>query len=175
MIKLKLKLRYQTFEIPGYPDYSLHRYGDNDFRVWSKPRKDALGRGCGNCYLTNCLNQGYLNVNLHNNGVKQTIRIHQIVAWIFHKNPDSKPEVDHIDRDRSNNRPENLRWATRKEQIDNQGMRSDNISGTTGIGWNRRDKKWRVQLRVDGRQKNFGDYENLNDAIAKLEKIKSQN
>lgn len=45
-------------------------------------------------------------------------RIHRIVATAFHGNqPKGKPIVDHIDTNRQNNRPENLRWLSRLENI----------------------------------------------------------
>ena len=45
-----------------------------------------------------------------------TVRIHRIVAKAFHGNPPTREHVvDHIDTNRRNNRPENLRWLTRLE------------------------------------------------------------
>ena len=47
------------------------------------------------------------------------IPIHRIVAETFLPNPENKPTVDHINRVRDDNRLDNLRWATHKEQQDN--------------------------------------------------------
>ncbi len=46
--------------------------------------------------------------------------VHRLIAETFLPNPEQKPTVDHIDRDRENNSLENLRWATAKEQADNR-------------------------------------------------------
>ncbi len=47
-----------------------------------------------------------------------SVRIHRIVASAFHREPPSREfVVDHIDTNRQNNRPENLRWVTRLENI----------------------------------------------------------
>ncbi len=47
-----------------------------------------------------------------------SVRIHQIVATAFHGVPPTKEYVvDHIDTNRANNRPENLRWVTRMENV----------------------------------------------------------
>ena len=42
-------------------------------------------------------------------------RVHRLVATLFVPNPDNKSFVDHIDGDRYNNRADNLRWVTSKE------------------------------------------------------------
>lgn len=46
-------------------------------------------------------------------------RVHRLVAETFIPNPDNKPTVDHIDRNKTNNSIRNLRWATTQEQRDN--------------------------------------------------------
>lgn len=47
-----------------------------------------------------------------------SVRIHRIVATAFHSEPLTKEHVvDHIDTNKQNNRPENLRWVTRLENI----------------------------------------------------------
>jgi len=47
-----------------------------------------------------------------------SIRIHRIVATAFHGEPPTKEHVvDHIDTNKQNNRPDNLRWVTRLENI----------------------------------------------------------
>lgn len=46
------------------------------------------------------------------------VRVHQVVATAFHGSPeDPNMVVDHIDTNRCNNRPENLRWLTRLENV----------------------------------------------------------
>jgi hypothetical protein len=45
-----------------------------------------------------------------------SVRVHRIVATAFHGNPPTPQYVvDHVDTNRRNNRPENLRWLTRLE------------------------------------------------------------
>lgn len=47
---------------------------------------------------------------------KSTKSVHRLVALTFINNPEKKKTVDHIDDDRGNNKLDNLRWATSKEQ-----------------------------------------------------------
>ena len=46
--------------------------------------------------------------------------VHRMVAETFIDNPDKKPTVVHINGDKTNNCVENLRCATRKEQMNNR-------------------------------------------------------
>lgn len=61
-------------------------------------------------------------------------RVHRIVAYAFHGEPPTKQHVvDHIDTNRQNNRPENLRWLTRLENVLNNPItraRIENICGS---------------------------------------------
>lgn len=43
--------------------------------------------------------------------------IHRIVGWLFVPNPHNKPEINHLDRNKSNNHHSNLQWCTHKENI----------------------------------------------------------
>lgn len=44
-------------------------------------------------------------------------KVHRLVCMTFNENPEGKPEVAHNDGSRNNNRPSNLRWATRAENM----------------------------------------------------------
>ena len=66
-------------------------------------------------------NHGYMFIT--RGQLKKRIRVHRIVAETFIPNPDNKPEVDHINRIRNDNRVENLRWATRLENAQNRGSK----------------------------------------------------
>jgi hypothetical protein len=62
---------------------------------------------------------GYKMVSLSKNGEIRSYTIAQLVAQAFIPNPENKPEVDHINGDRTDNRVENLRWCTHKENMNN--------------------------------------------------------
>ena len=49
----------------------------------------------------------------------KSYQVHRLAAECFIPNPEHKPTVDHINRDSTDNRVSNLRWATMKEQVEN--------------------------------------------------------
>lgn len=63
--------------------------------------------------------RGYPMVQLYNRGVTKRYAVHRLIAMAFVLNPENKPEVDHVNTIRDDNRPENLRWVTRKENCNN--------------------------------------------------------
>lgn len=64
------------------------------------------------------LKKGYLRVSIWENGVRKRILVHRLVAQMFIPNKDkTKTQIDHINNNTSDNRVENLRWVTPKENI----------------------------------------------------------
>ena len=57
--------------------------------------------------------KGYLRVKLD-----KQYRVHRLVALAFIENPENKPEVDHIDGDKRNNKVDNLRWVTGEREYE---------------------------------------------------------
>ena len=76
-------------------------------------------------------NGGKLSVSIRMDGKYKKMYIHRLVALAYIPNPESKPQVDHIDGDNSNNIISNLRWCTNEE---NQNYRDEQgVSGKEGI------------------------------------------
>lgn len=58
---------------------------------------------------------GYVRILLYNKQKYKAKYVHILVAKAFILNPDNKPEVNHIDANKSNNSFDNLEWVTRQE------------------------------------------------------------
>lgn len=76
------------------------------------------------------------------NGSK--VYAHRLIFFIA--NGYSPKEVDHINGNRSDNRPSNLREVDRKQNSKNKACKSPIV----GVGWDKSRGKWRSQVMVDG-------------------------
>lgn len=63
--------------------------------------------------------RGYYVVSLNKDGVSKTFTLHRLIAKAFIPNPENKRFIDHINTIRTDNRIENLRWVTAKENANN--------------------------------------------------------
>lgn len=70
--------------------------------------------------LSQGYHRGYRNVSLCKNGKMKTYQVHRLVATAFIDNPNNKPCVDHINTVKNDNRADNLRWVTPKENDANE-------------------------------------------------------
>lgn len=85
-------------------------------RVRSVDRFDSMGRlHKSNIKAMRDNGNGYKTVQMYKDNKPKIGYVHRLVATAFIENPDNKPEVHHIDSDRSNNKLENLQWVTSKE------------------------------------------------------------
>lgn len=75
-----------------------------------------------------------------------------------------KIEVDHINRNRLDNRKSNLRIVTRQENMLNKSEYKNNTSGIKGVKWNKDRQKWQVQINHNKKRIHLGLYSDLEEA-----------
>ena len=125
-------------EVKGFPDYLIYPDG----RVWSKKRKIFL--------KPHTDINGYMFNRLCNDGKATAFKVHRLVAVHYIPNPENKKTIDHINRDKTNNNVENLRWATSKEQRKNQReykIYRNNTSGYKNISFCKGKNTWRFSSK----------------------------
>jgi hypothetical protein len=73
--------------------------------------------------------------------------------------------IDHIDRNKLNNKRKNLRKADKSLNALNCGLRTNNISGITGVSFCSRLQKWRSKITINKKQIELGYFKDKEDAI----------
>ncbi len=73
-------------------------------------------------------------------------------------------QVDHINRNKLDNRRKNLRICTQSENMHNARLQSNNTSGYKGIDWMKDTKRWRARLKVNGVTLNLGIFTDKKNA-----------
>ena len=103
-----------------------------------------------------------------------TIRIDQRdylahrLMWLYVYGGFPVLNVDHIDRDKTNNRPTNLRIATEKQNAENRPLKSKNSSGHRGVFYRKylKSKPWHVSITNNRKTIHVGYYATADEAIA---------
>lgn len=93
----------------------------------------------------------YLVHKTHKNNQYKYLRLHRLIMGLPPSN-ESDLYVDHINHNTLDNRKENLRVTTKKENSRNGTLRPNNVSGYTGVTYNansRRNKKYVAWICVD--------------------------
>ena len=89
--------------IPGFDNYAVSNRGN------LKNIKN------GNILKLQTNKSGYNEYTLAQNGIKKNFKIHRLVGILFIPNEDKKPQINHIDGNKTNNNVNNLEWCTAKE------------------------------------------------------------
>lgn len=91
------------------------------------------------------------------------------IRTYFHRyimSPGIGLEVDHINGNTLDNRRENLRICTHKQNIQNQKLRTDNTTGYKGVHYSERRHKYMACIRTNGKTIHMGGYETAEAAAA---------
>lgn len=73
--------------------------------------------------------------------------------------------VDHINRNKLDNRKANLRIVTNSQNMLNTGMYSNNTSGYKGVVYHKRDKRWVAQVKINYKNIILGRFKDIDNAI----------
>lgn len=99
-----------------------------------------------------CLNpDGYLYVKI-TGGIYAVHRL--VFIMVNGYNPEN--DIDHVNRNKSDNRPENIREVTRSCNNRNRSMMKSNTSGVTGVFWCKKKKRWKSSIKINGKIKYLG-------------------
>lgn len=103
-------------------------------RSWKIPGPSKRRSDTPKILKPNIIGNGYLKIKFTQKGRK--LFIHRLVAHHFISNPKNKPNVNHKNGIKTDNRLENLEWCTQKENIDH----SMNVLGNKPFDYDRSGK-----------------------------------
>jgi len=103
--------------------------------------------------------KGYVQVSIK--GVAYSA--HRII-WCYVYGCFPEEQIDHINRNRSDNRLANLRCVTASQNQHNTGLRKDNKTGVTGVRWRAAKKNYEAKINIRKKRHYLGSYDNLFDA-----------
>lgn len=92
-------------------------------------------------------------------------RAHRL-AWLYAYGYMPNETVDHINRNRSDNRLSNLRLATKKQNAENIKLRNDNVTGYKGVSWRASHTKWEAKIQHNKKTLHLGFFDSPKEASA---------
>ena len=120
-------------------------YGNNKYRIDNE--------------MSELDNRGYKAVILTKNNQSKRCLIHRLVAQAFIPNPENKPQVNHIDFNKANNRLDNLEWCSIRENVTHYHISSPNKRNRhIGVYFNKLNNNWRSEMLVNKKRINIGSF-----------------
>ena len=144
-------------QIEGYKN----KYGvSEDGKIFSL---DYRGTGMTQELSPGTDRHGYNRVCLCKNGKQKVFLVHRLVAQAFLQDYDPDLDVDHIDRNPSNNHVSNLRMTTRSQNNQNNNAK--------GVYFRKDRKKWFAKLQINNKQYNGPHRTTKEEALADREEL----
>lgn len=144
------------------PLTGLMRYKDpgpaafNTLKGYRAFKRKFLGKIAGSRHA-----DGYLTVSVQG----RSILAHRLI-WAIVTGRDPGVTIDHRNGNRSDNRWDNLREATRSQNAMNRRARSDCRSGVPGVHWHGATGKWAAEITIGGHRQHLGLFEEKQGAQA---------
>ena len=136
----------------------LHYNPETGFFRWEKPTANWIKAGQVAGRRTD---QGYINICFcgHRHFAHR-------LAYLYMEGYIPENEVDHINRNRADNRWSNLREVSRQCNMRNASMPCNNTSGITGVSFHKVSQKWQSHITVNEKLKHLGLFADFDEAVA---------
>jgi hypothetical protein len=146
----------------------LFEYRDGNFyRKVCRNYRHPIGSLAGTSYT-----DGYWAIMID----KSTYTLHRLVWIYFNGDIPDGAHIDHINRDRKNNRIENLRLAPNGhlDNAQNKTLEIKNTSGFVGVNFHKKNKKWTASIGVNGKRIYLGSFSSAEGASEAYVKAKKE-
>ena len=126
--------------------------------------------------LTLKITHGYATHCVKSRNPRKYVRVHRCVAKAFIPNPENKPQVNHVDGNRSNNCVENLEWVTNRENMSHASINKKTSSKYVGVTYHKQRNKFRALCTFNGKRVQIGEFKEEYDAhLAYVNFLKDNN
>ena len=134
--------------------------------VWikSSARKIKVGTKAGNQKPN-----GYIGIQFQ----RKMYLAHRL-AWLITYGKWPIDQIDHINRKRNDNRISNLREVYRFQNLQNKTPSKKNISGVTGVTWNKQKNRWIARIMLNKKSINIGTFVSFEEAVKARHKLEAQ-
>lgn len=109
--------------------------------------------------------KGYVVINLRINGRQTTYRAHRL-AWFYVHGRWPESDIDHNKLDKADNRLDELREATRSQNMANTAAHADSLTGVKGVSFDKRRGRYYARIMKDGRHHHLGYFDHLEAAAS---------
>ncbi|TFH85223.1 hypothetical protein EQG41_18075 [Billgrantia azerbaijanica] len=96
------------------------------------------------------------------------------LAWLWMKGDPLPEQIDHRNRNSTDNRWNNLRPSTRIMNARNHSLQSNNTSGAAGVIWSKRDNKWLARCVINRKCRHIGLFDDIDDAARAVREFRSR-
>ena len=90
--------------------------------------------------------------------------VHRLI-WLWQYGYFPENDIDHINRDKTDNRLENLREVTRSCNIKNRPLQGNNSTGVCGVEYRPKDKRWLARIAHNKEQVYLGVFKCKTEAV----------
>ena len=138
-------------ELKEYLDYN----SETGYFIW----KIDTGRGRIGEKADYKNNKGYIQI-----GIKNKFYLAHRLAFLWMEGYLPENGVDHVDRDKTNNKWNNLREVSQSCNAKNRSLRSDNKSNIIGVSWHKMSGKWVSNIKANNKKIHLGLFEDIDMA-----------
>lgn len=153
-VTYQIKKKYNQYNLSG--EYGIGYTSKGEEFYFDLEDYDLIKNYCWNLDKRN-----YVVANTSKkDGKKTMISFHRLIL-----NFPENMIIDHINHNTNDNRKNNLRICTSRQNHMNYSIKNNNTSGSVGVIWDKRNKKWMAYIGVDYKQYHLGYFENFDDAV----------
>ena len=160
--------KYRYWIMPKYPDYAIDTNGVV-YKVGLKTTDTYPFIDWDNTPMKPYINNdGYVMIHLRDRKKDVCVQVAKLMVQTFKENPNGWEQCDHINRDMSDNRLDNLRHATPQMNVLNR------CCAASHSFVHKNGSRYQVQITMNGKQRYYGIYQTLEAACKRRDEVCKQ-